>query len=389
MNFWLIIFWISVGLLAYVMLLYPAICCLAGLWPRREAGNSMPDNMPSVSLIIPAFNEETVLRRKLENTLAIDYPSDRLEILVASDGSSDDTNNIARQFADRGVRLLDFSRRRGKASVVNDGLAAATGEIVCLCDANVMFQPKALKLLVARLTDPAVGAVTGEVRLASEESPFGTGESFYYRIERALQAGESRLGSLMGVDGGLYLLRKSLFRPLPADTLLDDFVTSMNVLRQGHRVVYEPRAIAAENGTPLTRQEFRRRVRVTAGAVQSVARGAWPALFRPVECWQYLSHKLLRWLTPVWFALALASSAVLAVSDDGFRAVLAIELLACLAATLAAVWPPARRLSPLNVLFYLSLSQLAMLVGLVKGLLGHQGGAWTPTARTASATHVA
>lgn len=386
MNAWLWCLIFAAAMLLYVQVIYPAICALAGLRPVRRAWKW--DDLPTVSLIVPAYNEESVLAQKLENALAIDYPAERLEVIVASDGSDDGTNAIARNYEAKGIRFLDFSQRRGKASVINDSVAAARGEIVCLCDANVMFGPKALMLLVNRLADPRMGAVTGEVRLASSQSSFGAGERLYYYIERSIQLGESRIGSLMGVDGGMYVVRKSLFRPLPRDTILDDFVVAMHVLRQGYRVAYEPQAIATENGTPLARQEFRRRVRVTAGAVQSISRRAWPGWQRPIECWQYLSHKAARWLMPFWLMLFFAGSAVLAVNSRGFQVLLAVELLACCAAVLAATIPAVRRFWPVAVVFYFALSQAAMLVGFAKGICGRQRVTWTPTARLSASQTV-
>jgi len=183
---------------------------LAARWVRLP--ESLPDNnlLPHVSLIIPAHNEELVLREKLLNALSLNYPQDRLEIIVASDGSTDATASIAREFADRGVRLLAFEERRGKALVLNDAIAASKGDVLMLCDANVFFEKDALRWLVAGLANPRVGAVTGDVRLQSEHSSFGLGESLYYKLERAMQLGESVAGSVMGVDGGMYIMRRNL-----------------------------------------------------------------------------------------------------------------------------------------------------------------------------------
>ena len=306
--YWYELFWSAAAIGFYTHAGYPLLMLLAGMFRRQRPGQACH---PRVSLVIPAHNEAKVLRQKLQNALALDYPRERLEIIVASDGSQDETIDIARSFSKQGVRLLAFAQRRGKASVLNDAVAQSTGTVICLCDANVMFRPDALRHLVAQLDDSRVGAVTGEVRLASEDSNFGQGESFYYRIERTIQLAESQVGSLMGVDGGMYVLRRELFRPLPADTILDDFVISMNVIRQGKRVAYEPAALADENATPLAVQEYRRRVRVSAGAVQSLKRGNFPPIVQPVVCWQYFSHKLLRWMGPLVLVAALVSNAML------------------------------------------------------------------------------
>lgn len=371
--FWTFLFWSSLAGLGYVLVGYAASLLLLSWFVRRKP---VGECCPSVSLLIPAHNEERVLRAKLENALSLDYPRDRLEIIVASDGSADETVAIARQFEDRGVSVLGFVDRRGKASVLNDAAGRCRGEVMCLCDANVMFRPNALRILVSHLAVPSVGAVTGEVRLASEESNFGQGESAYYCLERRLQAAESQVGSLMGVDGGMYVVRRKLFRPLPADTILDDFVISMQVIRQGFRVVYDPAALAVENGAPRASQEWRRRVRVSAGAAQSIRRGAWPPLRRPVELWQYLSHKLFRWTTPALLACLMVSSVVL------FPTALVYQLASYLQAAvygtaLMATGSLRMRQTRLGgVTFYFVMSNVAMAVGFFKGVFNLQPVTW-------------
>jgi cellulose synthase/poly-beta-1,6-N-acetylglucosamine synthase-like glycosyltransferase len=378
----LLVFWGCLLALAVAYLFYPlGLLGLARLRKRPAHGG---EGLPTVTLVIPAHNEEKVLEGKLRNALAVDYPRAKLEIVVASDGSRDRTAEIARGFADRGVRLLDFPRRRGKASVLNDAAAAAGGELLCLCDANVMFRPDALATLVRPFADPAVGAVSGDVRLASHESDFGEGESLYYRLERAVQLAESRLGSLMGVDGGMYLLRGALFRPLPPDTILDDFVISMRVLRAGGRVLYEPRAVATENGTPTARQEFRRRVRVSAGAVQSLKRREWPPLNRPLELGQYFCHKVLRWASPPLLLLLLLANVLLVGQGLGFRLALATQGAVYLLAAGASLSVRFRRTALGGVPFYFVMSHVAMGVGLVKGLFNRQPVTWAQADRAAA-----
>ncbi|MFM8583018.1 MAG: glycosyltransferase family 2 protein, partial [Planctomycetaceae bacterium] len=241
------LFWGSVVITVYTQLGYPLLMrCLARAFGRtaRPLPPLSDSELPSVSLVISAFNEEVVLDDKLRNALEIDYPRDLLEIVVASDGSRDRTVEIAQSFVPLGIRLLAYPENRGKATTLTEAVATVRGDVLLLCDANVMFRPDALRLLVERLRDPAVGAVTGDVRLDSGQADFGEGESLYYRIERGLQLDESALGSIIGVDGGMYVLRRELFPGIPATTLNDDFLLSMRVLRAGFRVLYEPRAVA-------------------------------------------------------------------------------------------------------------------------------------------------
>lgn len=373
------VFWISIAAMFYV---HAGYWLLLRIIPGRRR-NRVEVTLPHVSLIIPAYNEAQCLAAKLRNVLdEIDYPRDCLEIIVASDGSSDATVAIARSFEARGVRVLDFDQRRGKASVLNDAVAAASNDVLCLCDANVFFDRQALRRLVGRLADPDVGAATADVRLASEDSNFGRGESIYYRLERSVQSDESRIGTTICVDGGMYVLRRELYRKLRADTVLDDFVTSMNVIRAGKQVVYEPDAVAHEDGLPLARQEFMRRIRVSAGAVQAVKRGDFPPPWRAITFWQFLSHKLLRWAGPIWLILILVSSLALWREGPLFQAVLAGQLLFYALAVAGTCSVRFRDTTLGGGAFYFAMSHLAMAIGTVKGLFNLQHAAWKRTQRS-------
>jgi len=382
-----VVFWLSAVAIGYAQVGYALLMFLAARVSRREEGLSSSTEQPSVSLIIPAYNEEDVIRKKIENALAIDYPRERLEIVVASDGSTDGTVELAESFADRGVRVLAYRERRGKTDLVNDAIRVSIGEVLCLCDANVMFRSDALARLVARLNSPRVGAVSGDVRLASDESTFSEGESTYYRMERTVQLGESRIGSMMGVDGGMYVLRRNLYQPVPPDTLIDDFVIAMRVIRQGRRVVYEPLAIATENGTPRATHEFRRRVRLTAGAVQALKRGDWPSPFKtPIAFCQFISHKLLRWLGPIWLVLILLSSLMLWNHGLVYQAAVIAQGAFYLLAIIATFSLTIRETRIGGIVFYFAMSHVAMAIGLVKGLFNRQRVTWNRTERTAATT---
>ena len=376
-----IVFWASVGLLGYVLIGYPVLLLLISKFCKQLDFQPV-DRLPNVTLVVPAHNEIAVIREKLANLKAIDYPGDKLEILVGSDGSTDGTNEVVQSEENDQLRLLAFENRRGKASVVNDCVSQAKNEVICLCDANVMFAGDALKQLVTPLCDPTIGAVTGMVVLRSEESNFGSGETTYYSFERQIQIAECQVGSLIGVDGGMYVIRKSLFQPLPADTILDDFVVTMRVIRQKGKVIYQPSAVATENGTPEAKQEWRRRVRVAAGSVQSLFRGEFPRLTQPVVFWQYLSHKLLRWLAPVYLLSALASN-VLLLTDAWFYRVFMLGQVAIYALALIATFSIAVRRTRLGgIPFYFLMSNAAMLLGYIKGCLKLQPVTWVQADRS-------
>ena len=376
------VFWIAAAIWAYMMFGYPMLMALAGVG-KRSCDVADDSDLPSVTMIIPAHNEEeAVIREKLLNTKKIDYPTAKLEIIVVSDGSADQTVPIAKEFEDQQIEVIDFTNRRGKTSIVNDAVDKASHDILCLCDTNVMFRPDAIKKMVARLVNPRIGAASGDVRLASHESDFGAGESVYYKFERAMQLGESRIGSMMGVDGGMYVIRKSLFQPPPAETILDDFVISIQSVIQGKKVVYEPEAIADENGTPSSDIEYRRRIRVTAGAVQTIRWGIWPSVFRqPVACWQWVSHKLLRWLSPIWLIVLLVSNLLLWNEHLVYQVFLGMQLFFYAIATVGWLLPRLRGYSLISLCYYFALSHIAMLVGLYRGIRNQQKVTWKRTQR--------
>jgi poly-beta-1,6-N-acetyl-D-glucosamine synthase len=377
---------VNTFIIIYVYFGYPS---LLNLVKSNKINQDDPvgiaDFQPTVALVIPAYNEATVIGQKLENSLAIAFPPDRLEIIVASDGSDDGTNEIVKEYAPRGVLLRSFSPRAGKISVLNRTIPDARGEIVVLCDANVMFQTDALERLVAHFTDPRVGAVTGDVRIRSEDAPFGEGEGLYYKYERFIQLQESALGSTVTVDGGMYAIRRELFRPLAADTILDDFIIGMNVALAGYRVIYDPRAVATENATLDVRQEFRRKVRIVAGGFRELLRGhGVPGPRHPQLFWSYLSHKLLRWLVP-WCLLAIFVSSAILAFREGLGSLAAVLLLlqfvfyAC--ALIGTTRPNARWPFVIGVPFYFCMVNTAAWLGSIRGSLGVEQVTWRKAAR--------
>jgi len=306
-----LIFWISAGLVGYVYAGYPLALALVSRWRRRTGRDER--YCPTVALVIAAHDEEAVLREKLDNSLALEYPRDRLQVVVASDGSGDRTNAIAAEYAARGVVLHDIRPRGGKTRALNIAIPRTTGDILILSDANAMYRPDAVRCLVRHFADPTVGAVSGDVRVVDSADTYAASEGLYYRYERHLQQLESRLGSIIGADGGMYALRRSAYSPVPDNVVVDDFVISMNVACSGLRVIYDPEAVAIEHGTGTSREEFGRKVRIVAGGLQALGSGQGvPGLRDPWLLWSYVSHKVLRWLMPVVLMAVFVSSAALA-----------------------------------------------------------------------------
>jgi cellulose synthase/poly-beta-1,6-N-acetylglucosamine synthase-like glycosyltransferase len=375
-----LIFWTSLGVIIYVYVGYSVVLRVMAL---RARPTSRDENyLPSVSLIIAAYNEEKVLRDKIENSSALDYPRDRLEIVVASDGSTDGTNDIAESYADRGIILHKVIPRGGKTRALNTVIPQTRGEILVLSDANTMYQPEALRKLVRHFVDPTVGAVSGDVRLVNAAESHAHSEGFYYRYERWLQRLESRVGSVIGADGGMYAVARRHFRPPVNSIILDDFVISMTVARLGFRVLYDPEAIAIEQGTLSGREEFSRKARIIAGGVQALRlRAGVPSLRQPLLMLGYISHKLLRWLMPCLLLLIFVSSTALAREPFYSLALGAQALFYIVALGYGLNAFGLRRLRLSGIPYYFSLVNSAALFGIWKGLWGTQRVTWQRTTR--------
>lgn len=243
-----IIFWLSVATLIYTYIGYPVLLFLLSSalqmvrdlrfifnrGDRRTTARSQ--DWPAVTLIIPAFNEEDVIADKLENALALDYPQDKLEILVGSDGSTDATNDIVQSYGDRGVKLINYTDRGGKVSVINRTVPRAAHGLVVLTDANTMYEASAIKNLVKHFGDGRVGVVVGELTFESPSEEH-KGEGYYWRYEVMLKFMENKLGAILGANGGLYAIRKELYRPVPNSTIVDDFVIPLKIAEERYRQV--------------------------------------------------------------------------------------------------------------------------------------------------------
>lgn len=334
---------------------------------------------PMVSVLVAAHDEAAVIEAKLDNTLALDWPRDRLEILVGSDGSTDGTDELVRGYEPQGV-VLSTAARVGKAGVLNRLAKKATGDVLMFTDANTMIARDALRRLCAALEVPGTGAVSGRLRLVTPDGGDAS-EGLYWRYETLLKTYESRVGALVGANGGLYVLRASLWQPLREDTIVDDFVVSMRPLLRGLRVVYEPKAVAVEETAPSAQGEWRRRVRIAAGNFQSL-RELYPLLTSPtlagVAFW---SHKIFRWLAPFALVTMLATSALLASSSLWWKVVLASQA-AFYALAFAGRLGLRGRLPSLAR--YFTEMNAALVVGLVRCLKGSQAAAWQRTPRRPS-----
>jgi cellulose synthase/poly-beta-1,6-N-acetylglucosamine synthase-like glycosyltransferase len=333
------VFAISALGLVHVFAGYPLwVAALARWRPRPVQRRAWT---PRVTAVFAVHDGAAHVRAKLEGLLALDYPAQLLDIVVACDGCRDDSAAYARALGDARIRVLEFAERRGKAACLNDAVAVARGEVLLMTDVRQRLEPDALRQLVANLGDPRVGAVGGQLRLFDAQTGFARGIDAYWRYETLIRAGESRSGSVIGVSGALYAMRRALFRPLPPGTVLDDVLVPMQVAATGLRVVYEPAAVAWDGSSQQPREEQRRKIRTLAGNYQLVQLAPWLLLpWRNPLWFRFVSHKLLRLLAP-WLLLALALSATLLATRHVLFAATALGLLAALAAAVAGRLLPA------------------------------------------------
>lgn len=382
----IVAFWLSLGLVVYAYVGFPIAIWLAAKWfGRNRAVGVLEPPLPTVSVLIAALNEEEVIGERLENALACDYPSERCEIVIASDGSTDRTADIVRDFASRHpgrVRLLEYPVRRGKATVLNDSLPKLSSDIIVLSDANTFFDAAALRCLVRWFADGTVGAVCGKLLLVDPRSGRNV-DGLYWHYENFLKRCEGRLGALLGSNGAIYALRRNEYVPIAADTIIDDFTIPLLIqLRYAKQIIYDEEAIAREETPADVSAEFRRRSRIGAGGFQSLAR-LWPLLM-PWKGWisfAFWSHKVFRWLCPAFLAICLVTN-VLLIGHPPYPWLLGLQIAFYAAALIGALAPgngKAMRLLRLTTMF--ASMNLALACGFWRWLSGMQRGTWQRTAR--------
>lgn len=308
-----LIFWASAALMVYAYAGYPVLLWILQALFRRPVRKA--DVEPSVSLLVSAYNEADVIAAKVRNSLSLDYPPERLEIVIASDGSTDDTVQIVRSLAQQEgqsrVRLLEFPVNRGKIVALNDAVPQLRGEIVVFSDASCMLAPDSIRKLAANFADPSVGAASGVYQVLNPEAAnLGCQEDLYWKYETFLKLQEAKLGTLTGAHGSLYAMRRSLYPFPPAGTINDDFVIPTSVLHRGFRIAYETQAVAYEEAHEM--EGFGRRVRITAGNVAQLREIRF--FLRPPKPFVllcFLSHKAARLFVPLAMVVMAIASALL------------------------------------------------------------------------------
>jgi len=373
------VFFLAAGIVLYTYALYPVLVVLFGIiLPRSVLSSDCP--LPSVSLIISAFNEEGVIEEKLRNSLELDYPSDLLEIIVASE-STDRTHEIVESFSGRGVQLRSFEGRLGKPATLYRVMPSVRGEMVVFSDANAMYRSDAIRMLARGFADPSVGCVVGQMQYTSASgSVGGRGEQAYWWYDRQVrQAANQVAGLVPGINGAIFAIRKALYLPISRERG-DDYELCTRVAIHGHAVVLEPDAIAEEEASENASQQYARKVRLVRWNMMSsylllkeaVVLGRWLITF------QIVSHRLLRYLVPVWLLLAFGSAVWLAGGSFAFRVVVVLQMAFYSCGALGWMADRAGVALPKILLIpsYFLLVNSAALVGIVSGLVRGQQNIW-------------
>lgn len=374
-----IIFWLSLAALLYTYIGYPIFVYLVSLLNPRMVKKSVFE--PKVTILITAYNEGKDIRQKLENTLKIDYPRENLEIMVASDGSTDDTDRIVGEFASCGVKLFRQEGRVGKTVTQNNAVERSSGEIVLFSDATAMYEPDVLKSMLPNFADETVGCVAGKlIYVDSTESGIGKGAKSYWNYETFIKKSESRACSLIGASGCLYAVKKSAYKPMYPEAC-SDFLIATLLYEQGLRTVYEPTAVCKEETNKRTDKEIRMRVRVISQTFTDLWRNR--SMMNPFKSGFYaielISHKLFRYSVPIFLILSYFSSLALAFNSELFELAFVVQTAFYFLAFVAWILEKAgKSFKVLAIPLYFVLTNAASLIGFYKFLRGERYAHWEP-----------
>lgn len=380
-----ILFWITLFLIIYPYLIYPLILLILSKILKRPVQKSAQNKnitLPLVTIIIPAYNEKNIIAEKIKNCLNIDYPKEKLEILIGSDGSNDGTNEIVSDYVKENnlIKFIAFEKRRGKISVVNDLAFIAKGEILLFSDANCMLNSQCLNNIIKHFALEDVGCVSGVKKIITVKNDnISSNEGIYWRFESLLKKMESNIYSLIGSDGAIFAIKKEFYEKQETDTIIDDFMISMRVLlNKKKRIIYEENAVALEASEGNYKDEYKRKVRIAAGAFQSLRRLRFTNLFS-FEGFAFFSHKILRWFSPVFFILFFISNFLLAIYSNFifYKFIFFLQLLyyiLTLAGYISNIKGVKNKL--LDFIFYFNMTVFSQLIGFIKYKKGNQKVTW-------------
>ncbi len=342
-------------------------------------GNS---NLEYVTIIVAAYNEEKVIEKKIKNILGLSYPKEKICVIIASDGSNDRTNEIVKKYESNNIKLIEFPRM-GKVNVLNNAVPRAKSGIIVFSDANTIYHSDALTKLVKNFEDHEVGCVCGKLILVNpNDVKSGEGEGFYWRFETWIKKAESGFGCVVGANGAIYAIRKSLFEKMPENVINDDFHISMKIMEQGYKVVYENDAVGIEEVAPDFKSEFSRHVRDGAGHYREIVHLA--SLLNPLKgrrFFTYLSHRVIRWIVPFLLIVAFVSNMLL-VGSTGYKTLFIIQSAFYIMAIAAFFMQKYEiNIGIFNIPFFFISVNTALFIGFIKNMLNLQTVTWERTER--------
>jgi biofilm PGA synthesis N-glycosyltransferase PgaC len=384
----LVIFWLGMLTVGYTYVGYGMIIYILSKLKRRSSLVTIQTDseLPVVTLLVAAYNEEAYILDKIHNTLALDYPKNKLKLFFVTDGSNDRTPEIIRNFPE--IEVFHSPERRGKIHAVNRVMKHVSTPIVVFCDANTALNPEALKLIVRHYQDPTVGGVAGEKRILSKDkdNASGSGEGLYWKYESFLKKKDAEVYSIVGAAGELFSIRTELFEEPAENMLIEDFYLSLRIAANGYRFAYEPDAFASETASASVGEEWKRKVRISAGGFQAMYKLSY--LLNPfrygILTFQYVSHRVLRWtLAPLFLPLILISSLYLAILGIGFYQMMFVAQVAfyLLAALGYALRDRKIGIKGFFVPYYFVVMNLSVYAGLVRLLRGRQSVVWEKAKR--------
>ncbi|HZL12486.1 MAG TPA: glycosyltransferase family 2 protein [Prolixibacteraceae bacterium] len=382
--FWIFLFIVFYAYVGYGILLF-AIIRVRRMLGLRKQDNPDPDYEPEVTLFIAAYNEKDFIEAKVENTHELDYPPNKLHQVWVTDGSNDGTPDLLRQHDD--IEVYHLPERNGKIGAMNRGMKLVTTPVVVFCDANTMLGKESIRRIVKLFSDSKVGCVSGEKRIFGKEkdAAAGAGEGLYWKYESMLKKWDAELYSVVGAAGELFAIRTELFQEVEKDTLLDDFIISLRVAQKGYTIQYDPEAYAIETASANVKEELKRKVRISAGGIQSVIRlSSLLNVFKyGTLSFQYISHRVLRWtLAPLSLLFLIPAGLLLAMNEGilkfGFYSILFwLQLLFYLSALLG--WyleNKSIRIKLLFVPYYFFIMNLSVFLGFKRYIKGSQSVNW-------------
>lgn len=386
----IIAFWISLFVIAYTFVGYAIVLfCLIRIKRifKKPANLSYPLELPSVTLLIAAYNEEDIIEDKIQNTLDLDYPKEKLQVIIITDGSSDDTPVRVSKYPT--IHLMHSSLRAGKMAAIKRAISAVKGDILVFTDANTFLNKQSIKELVKHYQNPKVGAVAGEKRILVGETADASsaGEGFYWKYESQLKKWDYELYSNVGAAGELFSIRSILFEPVEADTIIDDHMIAMRIAEKGYIIAYEPLAYAMESASADSKEELKRKIRIAAGGVQSILRlkkAANPFVY-PILTFQYISHRVLRWtVTPFLMILVFILNTIIILDHSSIiYFILFIAQVTFYSLSLAGLYFESKniRLKALFIPFYFCMMNYAVLAGIFRYFRKQQSAAWEKSKR--------